>query len=290
MTGTMTAPVDPSPFGQRMPDSFVRATMAFTRALPGNRFGFKLAMPFRRMAIDSLGSRPVDTDVWGARVRLYPSRNICEKNALFTPQAFDVLERSMLADAIDRRVAAGAPFTFVDIGANVGLYSLFVGACAAACGGRAHILAIEPQPGILDRLSFNRALNPGLDITILPVAVADQETEAEFVLRRDPGGSHLNKSAEPVEDAEVVRVPCRPLASILREAGIASIDALKIDIEGAEDLALRPFLRDAATDLLPRLLLIEDRSDWQTDLYGLLRERGYARAAQSRHNVVFALP
>jgi FkbM family methyltransferase len=246
-------------------------------------------MPFRRMVIDSLGQRPVDTEVWGARARLYPSRNICEKNALFTPQAFDVLERRMLAAAIDRRVAAGAPFSFVDIGANVGLYSLFVGAHAASSGGRARILAIEPQPGILDRLSFNRALNPELDITILPVAVADQETEAELVLRRDPGGSHLNKGVEPVGDAEIVRVPCRPLAAILREADIRSIDALKIDIEGAEDLALQPFLRSAARELLPGLLLIEDRPDWQVDLYGLLRERGYVRAAQSRHNVVFAL-
>src|SRR4051812_25603382 len=249
----MTAPVDMSPFGERVPDSFVRAALAFTRALPGNRFGFKVAMPFRRMAIDSLGQRPVDTEVWGARARLYPSRNICEKNALFTPQAFDVLERRMLAAAIDRRVAAGAPFSFVDIGANVGLYSLFVGAHAASSGGRARILAIEPQPGILDRLSFNRALNPTLDITIVPVAVADKETEAELVLRRDPGGSHLNKSGEVVGDAEVVRVPCRPLGNILREVGIAGIDALKIDIEGAEDLALQPFLRGASKELLPRL-------------------------------------
>src|SRR3954471_4901599 len=145
----MTAPVDLAAFGERAPQIFVRPPLAFTRSLPGNRFGFKVAMPFRRMAIDSLGQRPVDTDVWGARARLYPSRNICEKNALFTPQAFDVLERRMLAAAIERRVAAGEKFTFIDIGANVGLYSLFVGAHAARGGGRARILAIEPQPGIL---------------------------------------------------------------------------------------------------------------------------------------------
>jgi FkbM family methyltransferase len=285
----MTVPVDLSPFGARAPESFVRATLAFTRSLPGNRFGFKVAMPFRRAAINSLGPRPVDTEVWGARARLYPSRNICEKNALFTPQAFDVLERRMLASAIDGRAAAGETFTFVDIGANVGLYSLFVGAHAGGRGGRARILAIEPQPGILDRLSFNRGLNPHFDITILPVAVSDQETDAELVLRRDPGGSHLNKHAEPVGDAEIVRVQCRPLAGILREAGIASVDAMKIDIEGAEDLALQPFLRSAAKDVLPRLLLIEDRPDWQVDLYGLLQQCGYARTAQSRHNVVFRL-
>jgi hypothetical protein len=77
--------------------------------------------------------------------------------------------------------------------------------------------------------------------------------------------------------------------AILNEAGIASIDALKIDIEGAEDLALAPFLREAANELLPRLVLIEDRPDWTIDLYALLGQRGYAQWARSRHNIIFRL-
>ena len=36
-----------------------------------------------------IGDRPIDTTLWGMRVRLYPRRNSCEKNALFTPQMFD---------------------------------------------------------------------------------------------------------------------------------------------------------------------------------------------------------
>ena len=45
------------------------------------------------------------------------------------------------------------------------------------------------------------------------------------------------------------------------------------------------------SELLPRLLLIEDRpSDWAVDLYALFRQRGYAVAARSRHNVVWRLP
>ena len=51
--------------------------------------------------------------------------------------------------------------------------------------------------------------------------------------------------------------------AVLADTGIAAIDALKIDVEGAEDLVLAPFLRDAPQDLLPKLLLIEDtRGFW----------------------------
>ena len=119
-------------------------------------------MPLRRMAIDWLGEEPVDTTIWNARVRLYPSRNSCEKNALFTPQMLDVIERGELADALDRRLAEAGGFTFVDIGANVGLYSLFV---AARGGPRTRILAIEPQPGIVERLPFNLEANAGFEFT-----------------------------------------------------------------------------------------------------------------------------
>ena len=80
------------------------------------------------------------------------------------------------------------------------------------------------------------------------------------------------------------------LRAILREAGIAAIDAMKIDIEGAEDLALAPFLEAAPQALLPRLLLIEVRpADWRVDLSALLRRRGYIIATRSRHNAVWRL-
>jgi FkbM family methyltransferase len=288
MVTTMTASADQSPYGSHPPDRLARAVLAVTRRLPANWLGLRISMPLRRIVIDWLHERPVDTTLWNARARLYPSRNSCEKNALFTPQMLDVIERDALAAAIDQRLAEGKTFTFVDIGANVGLYSLFV---AARGGSRARILAVEPQPGIVDRLMFNLRANAGFDICVLPIAVADREGEIELVINnRDSGGTFINKGAAQSGGAETVRVPCRPLAAILHEAGVSAIDALKIDIEGAEDLALAPFLRAAPPEQLPRLLLIEDRpDDWAVDLHALFRQHGYAIAARSRHNVVWRL-
>jgi FkbM family methyltransferase len=283
----MTSRVEPSPFGAYAAGPALRAVLAITRWLPRNWLGLRLSMPLRRIAINALHGRPVDTELWGARLRLYPNNNICEKIALFTPQMFDPPELTALADEAALCNAAGRSFTFVDVGANVGLYSIFVAAHSAP---NTRILAVEPQPEILDRLRFNVRSNPKFNVVILPMAVADHEGKATLVInRRDSGGTHLDKAnADPA--AESVQVDCRPLAVVLALAGITSIDAMKVDIEGSEDIALAPFIREAPRTLLPRLLMIEHRQeDWAVDLYALLRERGYVLTTQCRQNVIFRL-
>jgi FkbM family methyltransferase len=283
-------PVDRTAYGTHAPDPLVRGVLALTRRLPRNWLGFRVSTPFRRIAINWLGERPVDATVWGARARLYPSHNSCEKNALFTPQVFDRLERRVLRKAL-RAVAEDRTFHFVDIGANVGLYSLFVAQQSGRkTRGKVRVLAIEAQPDIAERLRFNVGLNPAFDIAIEQVAVADRDGEIELMLtHHDRAGSYVRKGDGRRDGDEVIRVRCRPLVALVEEAGFPLIDALKIDIEGAEDLALAPFLRDAPEHLLPRVVLIEDRPDWGLDLYALLKQRGYRESARSRFNVIWRL-
>ena len=282
----MTAAFDPAPWGAHVPGAYDRTVLALTRAMPANWLGQRLAFLFRKLTMSRLGEGALDTTLWGMKLRLYPRRNGCEKNALFTPQMFDTMERRVLAQAAERRAAEGATFTFVDIGANVGLYSMFV-----ASHGRSRILAIEPQPGILDRLRFHLAANPSVKVDLLPIAVSDRTGEAELVINdSDSGGTHLDKHDGRQSAGERINVPCRPLLDVLRDAGIETVDALKIDIEGAEDIALAPFLRDAPQALLPLLLLIEDtRGFWSVDLFALLASRGYTVQERSRQNVAMKL-
>src|SRR3982074_2647219 len=75
----MTASIDLSPYGSPPPDRLARAVLAVTRRLPANWFGLRTSMPLRRIVIDWLGDRPVDTTLWNGRVRLYTSPNSCEK-------------------------------------------------------------------------------------------------------------------------------------------------------------------------------------------------------------------
>lgn len=279
----MTATFDPSPWGTHLPDTYDRVVLALTRAMPANWLGQRLAILFRRLVIRRIGEGCIDTMLWSMRLRLYPRRNGCEKNALFTPQMFDTMERRVLAEAVARR---SGEFVFVDIGANVGLYSLYLASC-----GNVRTLAIEPQPGILERLKFHLATNPSVKVDLRPIALADRDGEATLVLNdSDSGGAHLDKQNGREEAGQRISVPCKPLMVVLADARIAAIDALKIDVEGAEDIVLAPFLRDAPESLLPRLILIEDtRGMWNVDLFALLAARGYTVQERSRQNVALRL-
>jgi len=196
---------------------------------------------------------------------------------------YDTMERRVLADAVARK--RGGAFTFIDIGANVGLYSLYLATC-----GNVRTLAIEPQPGILERLRFHLSANPSAKVDVLPIALSDRAGEAVLVINdSDSGGTHIEKP-ELGRTGERISVPCKPLLALLVEAGITGIDALKVDVEGAEDIVLAPFLREAPQTLLPRLILIEDtRGMWSVDLFALLAARGYTEQERSRQNVALRL-
>jgi hypothetical protein len=72
------------------------------------------------------------------------------------------------------------------------------------------------------------------------------------------------------------------------DEGFSHVDAVKLDVEGAEDIILEPFLRHAPESLRPRLLIIEDGSQqWETDLPRLLEASGYRLLTKTRLNFVY---
>ncbi len=204
-----------APFGALAPNPFERAIMALTARMPDNWAGLKLAMALRRLVTMRMATAAArDVERWRLRMRLHPRDNGCEKNLLFTPQMYEPPERAELAREIARVARSGRPFVFVDIGANVGLFSLFVAATART----ARILAIEPEPGNFARLAFNIAANPGLPITPLALALGEAEGTAFIMLNaRDRGGTRVAAGATPGG----VAVRCRPLLAVLGEAGLA---------------------------------------------------------------------
>jgi FkbM family methyltransferase len=275
---------DTTPHGAHSPGAFDAAVIAMTGGLPRNWLGLRLAIALRRLVTKRLhGDDPgLDVERWGLKLRLHPLKNGCEKGLLFTPQFYEAEERKHLARQIDRAVMAGRPFVFVDIGANVGLFSLFV---AGRAGGQARILAIEPERENLRRLRFNLDANPGLSIRVLPHALgASAGTLAVEANRDDRGGTRTRPDDG---SANAVRVPSKTLLQALNEESVTSIDALKIDVEGAEDTILMPFFQDAPQSLWPRFLVIEDTSGlWRVDVFAELKARGYREAGRSRQNVM----
>lgn len=273
--------METTPFGTYKPTPLQSKLIDFTRRQSATWLGKRMAFLARRAVMMRL-DHPLDVEVFGQRMRLNPFNNVSEKRILFTPQYFDPAEREILRQKMGE---AGAGFVFIDIGANIGGYSLFV---AGHAGPGARILAIEPQPIIFDRLVQNIALNSSGTVKAIACALADKEGEMTlFLSARNKGESSVKFVGTPDVNDKSVQVPARKLLNLLDEEGIARIDALKIDVEGAEDLILVPFLRDAPRDLLPRLFIIENaRNRWQTDCIALMEELGYRQIAETRLNVV----
>jgi FkbM family methyltransferase len=282
---------DTAPFGAFPPDWLDRLVMALTMPLPDTYAGLRLAILLRRAVTMRLAypDGALDVERWGLRLRLHPRDNGCEKNLLFTPRMYEPEELAALEADIAQAKAQGRSFTFVDIGANVGLFSLFV---AARAGAQARILAIEPEPGNLKRLAFNIGANPGVPIKPIAKALSDEPGVVAVELnRRDRGGTRTRKlDASPRPEA--VSVASATLLQLLTDEAVDTVDALKIDVEGLEDVILQPFFRDAPQRLWPRLAIIEDsRGSWTSDLMAALRAKGYRLVAASRHtNLIMRRP
>jgi hypothetical protein len=74
---------------------------------------------------------------------------------------------------------------------------------------------------------------------------------------------------------------------VLEQEGVDVVDALKIDVEGAENSIIAPFFRDAPQSLWPKFLVIEGCGDLDgTALFGMLIDRGYKITTRSKLNVM----
>jgi FkbM family methyltransferase len=127
--------------------------------------------------------------------------------------------------------ATCAPRFIVDIGANIGLASIYF----AAKFPTAQIFAVEPAPSNIDVLKKNIA--PFENIVLVPRAIWHENTSIDLV---DPGlgnwgfttRSHAANGTNGVK--RVHEVEAWTVDTLMRTYGIDNIDILKIDIEGAE--------------------------------------------------------
>lgn len=130
--------------------------------------------------------------------------------------------------------------TFIDIGANYGLYLAAAGACTR---GRAAGLAIEASPLLAGHIRTTLALL-GLNSThIEQKAVGDSDTEVRFYLA-PPGKSTGEQSLHPdparAADYTPHSIRQETLTTIIsRHPAFARPALIKMDIEGAEVAALR---------------------------------------------------
>lgn len=122
------------------------------------------------------------------------------------------------------------PHVVLDLGANFGAASVYF----AHAWPKARIFALEPNPETFRRLEAVTAGYPL--ITCLNYAMGDRDGTSDFVVSTDHIGSSLLR---PDPNGRTITVMTRSLASLMAELGLAHIDVLKFDIEGAEEALFR---------------------------------------------------
>jgi FkbM family methyltransferase len=171
--------------------------------------------------------------------------------------------------------------TFVDVGANWGYFSLLA---AAIVGPTGKIVSLEPDCRLFRLLSGNVKRNGYSWISPLPVAAA--AAAGESLLRGfDAGADNWGVSTlvprQPTVHGTLQSVRTVALDDLLDALGIGSVDLVKIDIEGAEGLALRGMERGLRSGRYRKLLLELhplQLSAWQTtpeQVLDQLRACGY---------------
>jgi FkbM family methyltransferase len=124
-------------------------------------------------------------------------------------------------------------FRILDIGANIGLYT---GIAASRVGPEGLVLSIEPHPEAFSFLNQTCQLNHFTNVRTFNVAAGDSYREVSLFVTDD------NKGDSRIFDANGTRSHIKtqmvPLDSLLREQKIEQVDIIKMDIQGAEGLAL----------------------------------------------------
>ncbi|HEY6983117.1 MAG TPA: FkbM family methyltransferase [Reyranella sp.] len=122
----------------------------------------------------------------------------------------------------------------VDIGANEGLYTLFA---ARRVGASGRVVAVEPSSRERGLLEANLARNRLGNVTIVPHALAEQSGAAELQIAPKRHGGH-NTLGGFIHEGETAvareTVTIETLDALGARLGLARIDVVKIDVEGAE--------------------------------------------------------
>jgi len=131
------------------------------------------------------------------------------------------------------RACVGSGDAVLDIGANVGYYSVVL---ARLVGPEGRVYAFEPVPALQEAVRRQRDLNSDLAVTLYPWAASDEETHVSIFIG-PAGHSGLSSLRALSAPSREETVQCRPVDDLL--VNLPPVSFVKLDVEGAEMKALR---------------------------------------------------
>lgn len=207
----------------------------------------------------------------GVRMRLYFDSQLSK--AIFCHR-FEWQER----DFLNAFLKPGD--VFVDVGANIGLFTLIAAHCV---GHEGHVYAFEPCSETHRRLGENVRLNQFTNVSTYQLALSNRSEQLEMTISRD-GFDAWNSLAQPIagESFAAEKVQCTTWDNFAQENDLVGrVTMIKIDVEGWEKHVL-----EGGTETLSRadapVLQVEfteqaalSAGSSCAELYRLLERLGY---------------
>lgn len=135
---------------------------------------------------------------------------------------------------LERRLRPGD--VFVDVGANIGYYSLLA---SRLVGEEGAVVALEASPDFHRVLLKQVAINGCGNVRAVNAAISDREEMLTFILAssHNMGANSIVPYAGKAEST--FEVAAQPLSDVLTPDEIARARVIKVDVEGAEGAVVR---------------------------------------------------
>jgi len=152
------------------------------------------------------------------------------------------MSRNLIEDLMeygDRLLRIGD--VVIDAGANEGF---FTAAFGKYIGGAGRVIAIEPVPHCVGRIERNARLNKIDDrVKAIAAAVSDKAGKTTLDISQGIGRASI---ARDMGGSNLIEVEAVTIDGVVEAEGLNRLDFIKIDIEGAEFMALKGAARSIA--------------------------------------------
>ena len=232
--------------------------------LPG-----RIARPFLQRLNPNCPSRPVTIRSGnGFLVEIWDFSEYIQRNIYFLGR-YEVRETR----AVQRLLNPGD--TFVDVGANIGWFTLLAAKCVGSSG---HVLSFEPCTAIRKHLEKNVEINQLTNVSIDSRALSDTVGSAilSAASKENAGIGSIVSGNSAGESVITI-----PFDDVFPTLGVESIKLAKVDVEGAEFKVLKGMDGVLREKRCHHLLIEVNDAKLQTlgssvsELTSWLGERGY---------------
>jgi FkbM family methyltransferase len=168
----------------------------------------------------------------GLRLYVYPpedeSTRVIYFTGYFEPNEFKILNKLLEPGMV-----------FLDVGANMGLYTIFA---SKKIGKSGLVVSIEPSSREFKRLQRNVEVNRLQNVRLIQAAVLHSDGEADLLVAPNDHSGHNtlgNFAYQGIILKQKEHVMVKTVDGITTNLSLSRLDVIKMDIEGSEFLALK---------------------------------------------------